>query len=310
VSEGPGPAGGRTGAPGQAAGLREVPCLFCGVQDEELRFHDGPFRVVRCRRCGLTYVTPRLPAERLHEMYQEEYWASARASDFGYGQYLADAPHYLRTFRLRSRILRDAHPGPGRVADVGCAAGFFLRVMADLGWETTGLEISARMCAHARDTLALPDVRRGDLLSVRLPDGAYDVLTLWDVIEHLEDPPAHLRAARAALRPDGLLVLETQDVGSAFARVMGRRWQHYKHEEHLYHFDPASLRRLLGDAGFRIVRSTRRFGGKYVSPAFLAERVGRVHPWLSTLAAPLRRLPGGSLYVNLRDELIVVAARA
>jgi 2-polyprenyl-3-methyl-5-hydroxy-6-metoxy-1,4-benzoquinol methylase len=286
-----------------------VPCLFCGVQDEELRFRDDPFRVVRCRRCGLTYVTPRLSAERLHEMYQDEYWASSRASDFGYGQYLADAPHYLRTFRLRSRILSAHHPRPGRVADVGCAAGFFLRVMADLGWGTTGLEISASMCQHARGALGLPDVRRGDLLSERLEADAYDVLTLWDVVEHLEDPPAHLRAAHAALRPGGLLVLETQDVSSAFARLMGRRWQHYKHEEHLYHFDPASLRRLLGDAGFRILRSTRRFGGKYVTPAFLAERVGRVHPWLSTLAAPLRLLPGGSLYVNLRDELIVVAVR-
>lgn len=310
MSPEPGPPGGRTGAPGDGPGLREVACLFCGVQDEELRFRDGAFRVVRCRRCGLTYVTPRLPPERLHEMYQEEYWTSGRASDFGYGQYLADAPHYLRTFRLRSRILRALRPQPGRVADVGCAAGFFLRVMADLGWSTTGLEISASMCEHARTTLGLPDVRRGDLLSARLPDGAYDVLTLWDVIEHLEDPPAHLRAARAALRDDGLLVLETQDVSSAFARLMGRRWQHYKHEEHLYHFDPASLERLLRDTGFRSVRSTRRFSGKYVSPAFLAERVGRVHPLLSTLAAPLRLFPGGSLYVNLRDELIVVAARA
>ena len=123
MSPEPGPAGERTQAPEGPAGLHEVPCLFCGVRDEELRFRDGPFRVVRCRRCGLTYVTPRLPPERLHEMYQDEYWASSRASDFGYGQYLADAPHYLRTFRLRSRVLVAQHPRPGRVADVGCAAG-------------------------------------------------------------------------------------------------------------------------------------------------------------------------------------------
>jgi 2-polyprenyl-3-methyl-5-hydroxy-6-metoxy-1,4-benzoquinol methylase len=301
---------GTAGAPDAASGLREVACLFCGTSDEELRFRDGPFRVVRCRRCGLTYVTPRLPKERLHQMYQEEYWSSGRAKDFGYTQYLAEAPLYLRTYRLRSKLIAAHRPQPGRVLDVGCAAGFFLRVMADLGWSTTGLEISDKMCEYARGTLALPDVRRGDLLSVPVEPASFDVVTLWDVIEHLEDPPTHLRAARAALRDDGLLVIETQNVASGFARLMGRRWQHFKHEEHLYHFDPATLERLLRDAGLRIVQRTARYGGKYVSPEFVAERVGKVHPLLSTLASPLRLLRGTSLYVNLRDEMVVLATKA
>ena len=300
-------AAGRTGAPAATEGLREVDCLFCGLSDEQLLFREGPFRVVRCRRCGLTYVTPRLPAERLHQMYQEEYWSSGRAKDFGYTQYLAEAPLYLRTYALRSRLITERRPSPGRVLDVGCAAGFFLRVMADLGWQTTGLEISGAMCAYARDTLRLPDVRRGDLLSVPLEPGAFDVVTLWDVIEHLEDPPAHLRAARHLLAPDGILVIETQNVASSFARLLGRRWQHYKHAEHLYHFDPRTLERLLTEAGFAIVENTPHLGGKYVSMDFLVERVGRIHPWLSTLASPLRLVGSRALYVNLRDEMVVVA---
>lgn len=302
-------AAGRPAPPPAPPALREVACLFCGRHDEQLRFREGAFRVVRCRSCGLTYVTPRLPPERLHEMYQEEYWSSGRARDFGYTQYVAEAPLYLRTYRRRSRLLTARRPQPGAVLDVGCAAGFFLRVMADLGWRTTGLEISASMCEYARGVLGLPDVRRGDLLSVPLPPGSFDLVTLWDVVEHLEDPPAHLRAARAALRDDGLLVLETQNVASAVARLMGRRWHHFKHEEHLYHFDPRTLERLLSDAGLTVVHLTARYGGKYVSPAFVAERVGKVHPLLSTLAAPLRLLRG-SLYVNLRDEMVVIAAKA
>lgn len=309
MTDQPRAAAGRSGQP-PAPELREVNCLFCGPAEQELRFRDGPFRVVRCRRCGLTYVTPRLPPDRLHEMYQEEYWSSDRAREFGYTRYLADAADYLRTYRLRSRLIAARRPLPGRVLDVGCAAGFFLRVMADLGWTTTGLEISAGMCEYARGTLGLPDVRRGDLLSVPLPAESFDVVTLWDVIEHLEDPPAHLRAARAALAPDGLLVLETQNVASGFARLLGRRWQHFKHEEHLYHFDPATLERLLREAGFRIVHRTARFGGKFVSPHFVAERVGKIHPVLSALSSPLRLLPGPSVYVNLRDEMVVLAARA
>ena len=290
--------------------LREMPCLFCGVMDERLRFRDEPFRVVQCRRCGLTYVNPRLPSAQLHEMYQEDYWASDRAKEFGYSGYLAEGPLYLRTYRRRMPIIRRHKPQPGAVLDVGCAAGFFLAVAAEEGWRPTGVELSAPMAQYARDELHLADVRRGDLLSIELPAAAFDVITLWDVLEHLEDPPAHLAAARRLLKPDGVLVIETQNVASLFARLLGRKWQHYKHAEHLYHFDPATLSRLLSEAGFEVLENTPRLGGKYVSMDFLVERIGRIHPWLSTLAAPLRLIGSRALYVNLRDEMVVVARPA
>jgi 2-polyprenyl-3-methyl-5-hydroxy-6-metoxy-1,4-benzoquinol methylase len=303
------PRAGSIGPLADLTGLREVPCLFCGVHDESLRFREDPFRVVQCRRCGLVYVNPRLPSERLHDMYQEAYWTSDRACEFGYTEYLAEAPLYLRTYRLRRRVILERRPGPGRVLDVGCAAGFFLSVMAELGWETTGVELSAPMVRYAVEQLGLADIRRGDLLTLDLPAGHWDVVTLWDVIEHLEDPIAHLRAAARALKPDGLLVIETQNVASCFARLLGRKWQHYKHAEHLYHFDPRSLGRLLGLAGLERVASSARRGGKYVSMTFLAERVGRIHPLLSTLASPLRLLGNRALYLNFMDEMVVVARR-
>ena len=252
-------------------------------------------------------MNPRLPPERLHEMYQEEYWTSERAKDFGYTDYLDDAPLYLRTYAMRARLLDGYKPEPGRVLDVGCAAGFFLKVMHDKGWQTTGLEISQPMVDYASRTLGLPDMRRGDLLSAELPAGAFDVVSLWDVIEHLERPDVHLARARELLADDGVLVLETQDVSSGFARLMGRRWQHYKHEEHLYHFDPRTVARLLDEAGFEVLENTPRHGGKYVSLKFLQERVGRIHPVLSVLATPLKLIGGLSIYLNFQDEMVVVA---
>jgi len=272
--------------------------------------HDGEFRVVECARCGHVYVNPRLPPSRLYEMYQEEYWSSDRAKDFGYTAYLADADLYLRTYAMRSTVLDAYKPQPGRVLDVGCAAGFFLKVMHAKGWQTTGLEISQPMVDYAREQLLLPDMRRGDLLSADLPPASFDVITLWDVIEHLERPDLHLARARELLKDDGVLLLETQDVSSRFARLMGKRWQHYKHEEHLYHFHPESLGRLLAELGFEVQENTPRRGGKVISFDFLVERVGKVHPALSLLASPLRLIGSRSLYVNLRDEMVVVATKA
>lgn len=291
------------------AGSRDVACFLCGADDERVMFHDEPFRVVRCGRCGMVYVNPRLSSERLHEMYQEEYWSSDRAKEFGYASYLAERDNYERTYRRRVSTIERYRAEPGRVLDVGCAAGFFLSVMREKGWDTSGIEISKPMVDYARDTLGLPDVRHGDLTNLEIEETGYDVVTMWDVIEHLEDPRVHLQAVRRGLRDDGLLVLETQDVSSRFARLMGRKWQHYKHEEHLYHFDPDTLGRLLDEMGFEVLENTPRHGGKYVSMHFIVERVGRIHPVLTTLASPLRLLGDAALYVNLLDEMIVVARK-
>ena len=291
--------------------MRDTACLFCGVHEEKVRFTEGIYRVVECERCGHVYVNPRLPPDRLHEMYQEEYWTSDRAKEFGYTGYLNDAPLYLRTYGVRSQVIDKYKPQPGSVLDVGCAAGFFLAVMKEKGWRTTGIEISKPMVDYAQNELGLPDMHRGELLSVDLGDAPpFDVITLWDVIEHLEHPDEYLARAVELLADDGILVLETQNVDSRFARLMGRRWQHYKHEEHLYHFQPESLGRLLAGAGLKIEENTPRRGGKYVSLSFLVERLGKVHPALSVLASPLRLAGGVSLYVNLADEMIVVAAKA
>ncbi len=291
-------------------GLRELPCYMCGATDERLKFRDGPYRVVECGRCSHVYVNPRLSPERLHEMYQEEYWESDRAKDFGYTEYLREQPLYQATYRRRADTLERYKRGfTGRVLDVGCAAGFFLSVMAEKGWDTTGVEISAKMCDYAREQLELPAIHHGDLLSVDLEPGSFDVITFWDVIEHLEDPIAHLARARELLHRNGLLLIETQNVRAAFARLLGRRWQHYKHEEHLYHFHPATLAKLVEKAGLEIVENTPRHGGKYVSMGFIQERVGKIHPVFSVLAWPLKLVDEKTLYLNFRDEMVAICKK-
>jgi hypothetical protein len=112
------------------------------------------------------------------------------------------------------------------------------------------------------------------------------------------------------LRPGGKLLIETQNVDSTAARLLGKRWQHYKHAEHIYHFNPRTLGAVLERGGFRILENTPRLGGKYVSMGFVAERAGRLHPLLTTLLKPLELLRERSVYVNLFDEMIVVAEPA
>ncbi len=302
-----------TPIPGLAASVPEhalhpVACGLCGAADSELKFEDAPFSVVTCRGCGLTYVTPRL-ADRdlLQHVYDEGYWSSTAAKTRGYTDYRADAPLYLRTYRKRLAVVDRHFERPGRVLDVGCAAGYFLAVMQERGWQVTGLEPSDAIREQAAERVGRANVRKELLDEADLAPGSFDLVTLWDVLEHVPDPVRALSRVRSLLAPGGKLLVETQNVDSLAARVLGKRWQHYKHAEHIYHFNRGTLGRVLAGAGFRELENSPRYGGKYVSLGFIAERAGRLSPLLSFALSPLRMLRGVALYVNLFDEMIVVA---
>lgn len=288
--------------------LQDVACGLCGSPEREVRFTDGPFQVVRCARCQLTYVTPRLaPGALIADVYDEGYWSSNAAKDRGYSDYRSDAPLYLATYKKRLSVVRRHFAKPGRVLDVGCAAGYFLSVMKDEGWQVTGIEPSDAIRGQAIERLGAANVHAGLLEDVPLERHSFDLVTFWDVIEHVPDPVAALAHVRSLLRPGGKLLIETQNVESRAAKILGKAWQHYKHAEHIYHFDPKTIRDLMDQAGFTILENSPRLGGKYVSLGFVAERAARLHPALSFLLSPLKLVSRTSVYVNLFDEMIVVA---
>lgn len=292
----------------------DIACALCGRQDRSVMHEKPPYQIVRCAGCRLVYTVPRLAPEALRAMYQRDYWKSDAAKDFGYTDYVADEALYVRTFRMRADLVAKHRAPPARLLDVGCAAGFALTALAERGYAVHGVELSAEMAALAAKRLGAPErIHCGTIEEVatrNLFGGRFDVITMFDVVEHIEDPVAFLATARQLLAPGGVIIFETQNVASPFARLMGLRWQHYKFQEHLWHFDPQTMRLLLEKAGLELVEWSPRRGGKHVSIGFLVERAGRVHPLLSKLLAPLRLFARRSLYLNVFDEMLVVARPA
>lgn len=284
-------------------------CPLCGSSDLHPAFTEPPYTVLRCGSCGLGFVSPRLDEAGLVDIYADDsYWRSESPKTQGYHDYRADEELYLRTFRKRLGYALGGGPQSGRALDVGCAAGFCMAVLRERGFQTYGVEVSEAIGSHARDHFGFGDaVHIGTLDTAPHPDHSFDLITMWDVVEHVPEPRELLQRARALLKPGGRLVLETQDIDSRFARVLGPRWHHYKHAEHIYHFTPATIRELLRNAGFQPDSLTHRFGGKYVSLHFIAERAGRLHPAMSKVLAPLTRFQNAALYLNFMDEMIVLA---
>jgi len=289
-------------------------CQLCGSGERTTRFRDEPFEVVACNGCGLVYVTPRLQGQALLDVYGEGYWKSDNPKARGYADYAREAALYLRTFDKRMALVQRWLPDQARILDVGCAAGYFLRVVHGLGHDVHGVELSPAIAHEAVAALGKERIHIGTLdhaiEAMNYQPASFDLITMWDVVEHIPEPQAVLRRIRELLKPTGHLLLETQNVASRWARLLGRRWHHYKHTEHLYHFSPDTIRRLLADCGFRTVEVGSAYAGKYVSFGFLAERAGRLGPVAAFLARPLGLLKGRSLYVNPHDEIIVIAAPA
>ncbi|HUP40047.1 MAG TPA: class I SAM-dependent methyltransferase [Vicinamibacterales bacterium] len=211
---------------------------FSSSSDERLNH-----RLVVCSRCGLQYVSPRLRAAAVLEGYahgsDEQFVSQARGREITFAKSL-DA------------IERVWNQPRGRLLDIGTGGGSFPHIASQRGWKVEGCEPNRWLCEWALEHYGLP-IRPGTVFDQQYPPNAYDVVTLWDVLEHTPDPKAEVREAHRLLKDEGLLVINYPDIGSWVARVMGRSWV-FLLDVHLYYFTRATIRKLLEDAGFEVVR--------------------------------------------------------
>lgn len=204
--------------------------------------------VTRCLNCGQRFVWP-VPSETvLAGIYDRTYYRGGHGS-VGFSDYAALAKARRRMFsRHLDRIERLV--GPGRVLDVGCATGEFLVLAMERGWNAVGVDPSP-----AREQALAAGVR---LVGRTLDDAdvaprSLDLITFWDVLEHLPDPVASLRRAGQLLTPRGVITATVPNADSAVARLSGPRWFGYKTAgEHLQFFNAATIRRCFEVAGFSV----------------------------------------------------------
>lgn len=226
-------------------GVRANPCALCRVVDGATPlFEVDRALIVRCSSCQLVRQTTRPISPT--ELYDGTYYSTSDPKG-GYANYFLDAVVNRRTFAGRLRLIERRSGRRGRLLDVGCALGDFLIEAERAGWLAEGVEVSDFAAARARARGLRVHV--GELERSSLAAASYDVITLYDTIEHLEDPVGTLREIRRLLAPGGLIHLVTPNVACPQARLLGRRWYHYKPGEHLYYFSPPTLRQAIEAAG-------------------------------------------------------------
>lgn len=273
-------------------------CNLCGGEDRRPLFRKAGYDLARCGDCGLVYVANPPEAAAIAALYTatESYHAG-----------LLDPAHddfrrMRRIARQHLRMLRRSVPAPAgvRLLDVGCSTGLFLNEARQAGFAVHGAELSGATARFARDHFGL-DVHAGDWRDAGYADESFDVITLFDVIEHLADPLAELVALRRLLKPGGLLLQSTPDIDGLFPRLSylaANRLDYWPHPEpphHLYQFSRRTLAALTEKAGYATVRADQTrialgysFGGpaswrsspKMLAYAMLFAPSAIVGPWI------------------------------
>jgi SAM-dependent methyltransferase len=226
------------------------PCPLCGSPEDLPLLQDLSRRMVRCQQCGLIYRNPRPTTRELARAF------SGDGSDPG-----AEERVGARRSRQFDRFLEVAGR-PRKLLDVGCGYGFFLKLAVEAGWEAIGVDPDPRAVAYAKDRLRV-NAHWGDLRGARFPDGSFELVTLWNVLECVPDPLDLLNRVHRVLKDGGRVFIRTQNAEwhrlsfrlAGFARRLGWRATFERHPHltfifNLNSFSRPTLRLLMDRAGF------------------------------------------------------------
>ncbi len=270
--------------------MKTAHCPVC--QSRECSYYQAGenYTLAKCHQCSMVWDNnpPREPTA----IYQANYYQNEGGKG-GYSDYLASMKMNSQTFRRRLLAARKKLGGDVASAtlrdrplllDVGCALGDCLLEAKKLGWENPlGLEVSQYAVEFARNRDLL--VFQGDLFNNPFQSNSFDLITLQDMLEHTTNPLSQLEAAYQLLKPGGLILITTPNVGGILAKILGSFWYHYKPGEHLTYFSFNTINLALEKTGF--VQRESQATSKSLSVEYILDRLKYYQPQIFSILLKL-----------------------
>jgi 2-polyprenyl-3-methyl-5-hydroxy-6-metoxy-1,4-benzoquinol methylase len=227
----------------------QVSCPLCGADvPMNSHFRNGAERIRKCPGCSVAFVYPRASGLELLSQYSPSYFQE-KYDTLRQSEYVNMQSWQTKIAMCLKRVdkLRDGKTG--LLLDVGCGKGWFLESARKHGWEVQGLELCPEVAKATMERVGT-QVHIGSIFDVALPSETFDLVTMFDVIEHLEAPLEALRICHRILKPGGALALSTPNLTGLGCRLLGARAFGVWPDEHIIYFGPASMRRAIRLADF------------------------------------------------------------
>lgn len=222
------------------------------------------FSIVRCLSCGHRYISP-IPDQNFLDAFYTRYLGLEPDTDFYKDHFQKDYKNFefsqkmeARCKKIRKLIAKRDSP---KLCDVGCGTGVFLDIAKGYGFSVCGVEINKELVGFAKDNFSV-DVFFGRLEEIKFPNDSFDVVTLWDMIEHIAQPSRLLKEINRILRRGGLVAIETPNIDSLLHKLALfcyygslKKWTkpiEIYNVHHLHYFSPSTIKRYIESHGFCI----------------------------------------------------------
>ena len=220
-----------------------IPCPICGAQEFNHLFHKKKEPFVRCIQCHFTLINPRPSFEQIVKTYDSVYS----------GNYTKKAGKKRKRALRRVKRLKNSYGLFGNWLDVGCSAGFVVEAAQSQGFFGYGIDIEAGGLAYGKKELGLSNLIEGTLGEHQYPNQFFDVISAYDVIEHVPDLNLFLTEIKRILKPHGIVDIGTPDIAHWRVPKKLSTWNEFKPSEHLYYFNKDTLGKLLEKNNLKIV---------------------------------------------------------
>ena len=257
-------------------------------------------QLVKCSGCELVYLNPRIQSKLILESYIE-------AID---PRFASQNPFRISTFskffELWSKRTKIQPSIQKKVLDIGCAAGAFPKAAHDLGFSVIGIEPSKYLCEHGKAKYGL-DLRQGVLHEQNFIEEEFNIVSMFDVIEHLDQPGVVLEEIKRILHQDGHLIINYPEFDSWPRKLMGKKWPFFL-SVHLFYFTPKSISNILEKHGFKVIRMEPYY--QTLELGYILERAGRIFSFFKWIEKPIKAIGlGGIPFTYYIGQTLVTAMR-
>ena len=276
-------------------------CNVCSSHDLRTLYLKHKMTVMQCKNCDFVFIHPP-PSKETQSKYYDD--------SFEKGSYkLYSTAENLKIKTSEKRFIAfSKYAKGGKLLDVGCATGFFLNLALKKNFETFGVELSEEAIKKANKE---HKIFHGILEEAKYDDSFFDIVTMYDIIEHVLDPSNTIKEISRIMKKDGILAITTPDISSWHAKIMGKNWGLITPLEHLSYFSPKTITLLLEKNGFRVIDIRKNF--KVFTLDYIVGQAEFFYPGLYKILNPLSKILSKNFRSKYRNfyigEMYIIAKK-